>query len=140
MTCWRLNASVREHVVTVLERRGMVLAALRGGRITLLGASGDLRKLMRVVQQLDLEFSAEDLERRLPRERDLVESAVRRLLAAGLWADGEAGAFVALRQNASCNSQAELVDGRVRRRATSSKGTSRTGRHVGYNARRSSCR
>jgi hypothetical protein len=78
-----LNTSVREHVVSVLDARGMVLASLSRRGITLLGASGDLRKLMRAVQELDVEFSADELARRLPRRSELVEQGVRRLIAAG---------------------------------------------------------
>jgi hypothetical protein len=83
LVVYGLNASVREHVDTVLVGREMILAMLSRRGISLLGGDGNLRELMRAAQQLDLEFSADELAQRLPQQTQLLEAGLRTLVAAG---------------------------------------------------------
>ncbi len=61
LVVYGINESVREHILTVLQRRRMVLAVLTHRGIGLLGGGPRLRRLMRAAQRLQPEFSTQEL-------------------------------------------------------------------------------
>jgi len=83
LVVYGMNESIREHAQTVLQHRDMVLAVLTRRGIGLLGGDRKLRRLMSVVQNLEPEFSAEEVAAQLPAPGRAVEEGIRTLVAAG---------------------------------------------------------
>lgn len=87
LVAYGIKPAIRDHVVAALTGRDMVLAVLSRRGISLLGADGDLRELMRTALRLQPEFTADELADRMPRRARGVDSKVDALVSAGALGD-----------------------------------------------------
>ena len=76
------NDDVAESLELVLEKRGMVLAALQGDQLKLLGGSSQLKKTLAAAQRLG-SFSAPDLAKELEVKLPNLHQRLKDLMEAG---------------------------------------------------------
>ena len=104
-----INSNAKEHIRTILERRGMVLAVLHGGRVVLWGGGGRrLREVLRASDDLEEEFSASELAERASMSPAAVDRPVQMLVEAGVLSGRRRGRSreVRLRRPPAVNLQA----------------------------------
>lgn len=83
-----MSITVRQHVGTVLASRDMVLANLSRRGLTLIGATGGMRELMRTAQKLEPQFSIDDLSTGLRQDNASMNDDLRRLIEFGVLGSG----------------------------------------------------